>query len=79
MVAHGAQSFRSPSIIEKQFSPWITSDIATELCRCGLCVIPAGSEFMATVNVGKTFRLSSCLLDENIRAEPAISSPRPTL
>ena len=35
VVAQGAQSLRSPSIIEKQFSPFITSDTATELCRCG--------------------------------------------
>src|SRR6056297_2181257 len=79
MVVHqGDQSLRLPSIVEKQFSPSITSEMATELCRCGRCVTPGGREFMATVRVGRAFRLASFWSDEKIRAEPAAAASRPT-
>ena len=72
VVAQGAQSLRRPSIVEKQRSLMI-NDTATELCRCGRCTTPPGSEFIATVSVGRMLRVASCCSAEKISADPAIS------
>ena len=77
VVAHGAQSLRLPSMTEKQRSPLMISDDSDRLCRCGRCTTPPGSEFIATVSVGRMLRVASCRSAEKISAEPAICSLRP--
>src|ERR1700722_8088409 len=76
VVAQDDQALRLPSMMEKQLSPRMISDTATELCRCGGCAEPGGREFIAAVSVGRMLRVASCLLSVSIQSDRASVASR---